>query len=176
MGKFLQILFTLNYKIDCMKYFSLIIIAVAGIMSCNDPKQTSEKTDVTDTTKEGEMKVMIPGTVCYATTGSKDSIFLKVETFPNVVTGILSYNLFEKDKNNGTIDGVMKGDTLIAEFTFKSEGMSSIRQVAFLIKNNTATEGYGEVVEKNGKMIFKDIHGLDFTKGMKLHVVDCEGR
>ncbi|MES2431596.1 MAG: hypothetical protein V4556_11705 [Bacteroidota bacterium] len=158
-----------------MKYYLLIVIALLVIVSCNnDPKKTSETIITADTAKEGEMKIMIPGTVCYATTGSKDSVFLKVEAFPNVVTGNLSYKIFEKDSNKGTIDGVMRGDTLIADYTFNSEGMSSIRQVAFLIKNNTATEGYGEVEEKNGKMIFKDIHTLDFTKGIKLQVVPCE--
>ena len=35
------------------------------------------------------------------------------------------YQLKEKDRNDGTLQGTINGDTLIADYTFSSEGMLS---------------------------------------------------
>lgn len=157
-----------------MKYFILVLFLVAAIFfSCNDePKKTTSSTQAGDTTKPAEMTTMDPRVLCYSTT-RKDSVSLKMEIFPNVVTGLLRYKLYEKDSNTGTIDGIMKGDTLVADYTFMSEGQSSVRQVAFIIKDNTATEGYGEMEEINNKMVFKNLDKLDFSKGITLEKSDC---
>ncbi len=58
------------------------------------------------------------------------------------------------------MDGVLKGDTLIAAYTFTSEGKRSVRQVAFLIKDTTATEGYGDVRKQKDSILFKNTAAL----------------
>lgn len=158
-----------------MKHFFLVLfIAAIATASCNnEPAKSNEVSTITDTTKPVENKVMIPASTCYSSITGKDTVLLKVETFPNVVTGKLTYKLYEKDSNSGNFNGVMKGDTLIADYTFLSEGKSSVRQVAFIIKNNTATEGYGNMEEKAGKMVFKNIQNLTFAKGLKLSKIEC---
>lgn len=147
-----------------MKIIKIIlgIVSLNFLISCNQ-SATTNSTAEKDTTKPGEMKAMIPESACYAGTNGKDSFFLKMEVFPNVVTGKLEYNFAEKDKNTGDIDGVLKGDTLIADYTFKSEGTLSTRQVAFLIKGESAVEGYGPLEEKNSKIIFTDMSKINFT-------------
>jgi hypothetical protein len=150
-------------------FFGIILTA-----SCNnDSKQTASSSKDEDTSKPVENKIMIPTTVCYSRIAGKDTIMLKTDIFPNVVTGTLSYKFFEKDSNNGEIDGKQNGDTLVAEYTFMSEGKQSIRQVVFLIKDSTATEGYSSMEEKDGKMVFKNLNAVDFTKGTKLRKVPC---
>jgi hypothetical protein len=89
------------------------------------------------------------------------------------VNGKLSYNLYGKDKNEGTLIGNMKGDTLIADYTFLSEGISSIREVAFLQKDGTFIEGYGPTTEANGKVSFTDKKTLKFDAKNTLLKVDC---
>ncbi|SHN67044.1 hypothetical protein SAMN05444395_10462 [Flavobacterium fryxellicola] len=92
-----------------------------------------------------------------------------------VTSGKLSYNFYEKDKNEGTLIGVLKGDTLVADYTFMSKGISSVRQVVFLRKGNIYVEGYGDVVEvASGKVIFKDIKQLKFDGKSVLSKVDCK--
>ena len=103
----------------------------------------------------------------------KDTVMLTVEKFPNVVTGRLTYKIYQKDSNKGDFEGVMKGDTLIADYKFMSEGKESVRHIAFLIKDSVATEGYADMEEKEGKMVFKIISKLDFSKGMKLQQIAC---
>jgi hypothetical protein len=116
---------------------------------------------------------MIPSSSCYFSTTGKDTVKLKVEVFPNVVTGRLSYNLYQKDSNKGEFEGYLHGDTLLADYKFMSEGKLSTRQVIFLIKDNIATEGYGDMEEKDGKMVFKNTNDITFGKGLVLRKVDC---
>ena len=143
--------------------------------SCNNPtKNDGNNAEIAtqDTTDEA-VHIMIPQSGCYASYVSKDTFLLKTEVFPNVVTGILKYNFFEKDKSEGTIEGKLDGNRLIADYTFSAEGKRSQRQVAFLLVDDQATEGYGEMIEENNKMIFKDTAAIDFSQGMKFEAIDC---
>lgn len=160
----------MNFKLS---FFSIITILLT---SCNNDKSkeaATTATPVNDTAKKEEVKVMIPKSACYIWVKGKDTIRLKTEVFPNVVTGNLSYKFSEKDASNGEIDGKLSGDTLLADYRFMSEGKQSVKQVAFLIKDSTATEGYGPMEEKEGKMVLKNISEVDFTKGTKLSKVTC---
>lgn len=110
---------------------------------------------------------------CYTSTKSRDTASLMIITSGAVVTGELRYQHYEKDSNNGTIRGKMRGDTLIADYLFNSEGKSSIREVAFLKKDGKLVEGFGEVMEKDGKVIFKSIASLKFEDTMAFTKVTC---
>ena len=110
---------------------------------------------------------------CYVFTSEKDSIFMEVNSKGNLITGNLIYKFFEKDQNNGTLQGIIKGDTLIANYEFTSEGIKSIREVAFLKKGNNFVEGHGDMTEKNGRMIFKNTHILNFNSNIILKPVQC---
>lgn len=159
-----------------MKYVIPFFVAVTTIscLSCNsNSKKTMESKMLVDTTKTVENKIMIPASSCYSAVTGKDTVFLKVEKFPNVVTGKLLYKNYQKDDNTGTFDGILKDDTLIATYTFISEGKTSKRQIAFIIKDELATEGYGPMEEKEGQLAFKNTAQLVFGKGSQLKKVDC---
>lgn len=134
---------------------------------------TSNNSKTASNHAEEHATIMIPETSCYAYVSNKDTFLLKLEVFPNVVTGVLKYNFFEKDKSQGTIDGKLVGDTIFADYTFTSEGTESIREVAFLLTGNNVTEGFGEMTEQNRKMIFKDPENINFTNGIQFNPVDC---
>lgn len=157
-----------------MKHFTLLLfVAAITIFSCNQSQTKTEVMDPADSPVSVENKVMIPSTNCYSSVKDKDTFKLKVEVFPNVVTGKLSYQFFDKDRNSGDIEGKMKGDTLLADYKFMSEGKLSTRQVIFLIKDSVATEGYGDMEEKEGKMVFKNNNDINFGKGLILKMGDC---
>lgn len=159
-----------------MKHSFLFIgaFSIIAIASCNtEPKKSAEVTTMKDTSKPVENKIMIPSSTCYFNTTGKDTVKLKVEVFPNVVTGRLSYIFYQKDSNKGEFDGQLHGDTLLADYKFMSEGKLSSRQVIFLIKDSIATEGYGNMEEKEGKMVFKNIKDVSFGKGLVLKKTAC---
>ncbi len=86
---------------------------------------------------------------------------------------ILTHNFYEKDKNTGTIQGELKGDTLIADYSFVSEGVSSVREVVFLKKGSELVEGYGDADQVDNKLVFKNRSTLNFS-GITLKPTACE--
>lgn len=142
-------------------FFFLSVFAIVAI-GCNESSEQidSAKND-SIASDSNTMHIQIPVSNCYRYIKGRDTVFLKVERFPNVVTGRLIYALYEKDRNTGDIEGKMMGDTLVADYHFMSEGTMSNRQVVFLIQGETATEGYG------------DLKAVDFSKGLKLNGVSC---
>ncbi|MBC7747549.1 MAG: hypothetical protein H7Z76_03040 [Methylotenera sp.] len=135
----------------------LILALVSVLVSCKKQKGTDvtpEKNDI----EEPISQQFYSGNI------KKDTIVINLTIKGNqILSGKLIYNFYEKDKNEGTLIGELKGDTLLADYTFMSEGISSVRQVVFLKKGNTYIEGYGDVVEEaSGKVIFKDRKQLKF--------------
>ena len=156
------------YKLP-LRLSVLIFVAACNTTTTDNSEIKKDSFDTSST----PMTIQVPNTRCFSSIKGRDTVYLKLEKFPNVVTGNLSYKLYEKDSNTGTIDGKMNGDTLIADYTFMSEGQQSIRQVAFLIKDSVVTEGYADVEDKDGKMVFKNTGALDFSKGIQLKEIAC---
>jgi len=168
-----NIIFPVNMKRTTTISGKWAVLLFVGL-ACNNVQQEAAHTaEAGDSAGTPENHVMIPASGCYAGQSGKDSFFLTAEVFPNVVTGTLSYNFYEKDKNHGTIEGRLSGDTLIADYTFMSEGKSSVRQVAFLLGDSTATEGIGAMEEKAGKLLFRNRDSIRFNDGIRLHKVPC---
>ena len=111
---------------------------------------------------------------CYRSINNNDTVLLTTKDSGGVITGTLVYHLSEKDKNTGTIQGNIKDSLLVADYTFMSEGTTSVRQVAFKKTANGFVEGYGDMEEKDGKMIFKNTGALTFNNITVLSNVDCE--
>lgn len=155
-----------------MKSFTFGLTAfIAVLSSCNtDPakQQTGDTNEVlaVDTTFTAAKPKTSLGD-CYVYTRNKDTASLKLSIQGEELTGQLNYNLFEKDSNTGKIAGELKGDTLIAEYTFDSEGLRSVREVIFVKKEDgNLYEGTGEVMEKGGKTVFKNRSALKFGPDM----------
>lgn len=110
---------------------------------------------------------------CFVHQMKKDSAFMHINVADSTVTGELVYVFFQKDKNQGRIDGVIRGDTLLARYTFVSEGSESVREVAFLKKGTGWIEGFGEVKDSAGIMLFKDRSRLKFGKGLFFKGIKC---
>ncbi len=110
---------------------------------------------------------------CYTGISGTDSVFLTLSRNGDSISGELSYAIFGKDKNKGRFAGRMAGDTLVASYSFVSEGITSIREVAFLKKDGTLTEGFGKVEQVDGGMRFSVPRLLDFSKGIILRESLC---
>lgn len=111
---------------------------------------------------------------CYQYIKNRDTATLSLKTEDNKVTGTLGYNLYEKDKNAGTLTGLVKGDTIIANYTFQSEGKTSVREVAFLKQGDQLVEGFGDVQEIKGEVKYKDVSKLKFGSSMVFSKADCK--
>lgn len=114
-----------------------------------------------------------PTAQCYAYT-AQDTVYLSLTTTQPKATGTLFYQYAGKDRNRGIINGDFSGDTLRADYTFQSEGVSSVRQVVFLKRGQGLLEGYGPVAERNGKTVFQQPHHLKFDTRITLTPVTCK--
>lgn len=167
-----------NHKIKITimrRVLTLTTLILTVLVSCKKETTTTEPVQITPSPpKEAEI-VEPAGDQCYAwkAGGSIIEMSFNVNSHQEV-NGKLSYNLVGKDRNEGTLIGNMKGDTLIADYTFSSEGVSSVREVAFLQKDGTFIEGYGDVVTANDKVSFKDKTKLKFDAKNTLTKVDCK--
>ncbi len=120
-----------------------------------------------------EMPAEINQEECYLYSEKGDTARLQILTSEGIVTGKLNYEWAEKDQNKGFIRGELKGDTLIADYIFQSEGIESTREVVFLRKGNTFKEGNGPISFKNNRWSFNDRSSLQFEEGMTFHLTDC---
>lgn len=163
-----------------MKKSLVLLTGIALLASaCHSSNTTSNGADSTsvtsvDTTLTPAVPAQVKVTDCYIYTKNKDTVKLKLNTENEELTGDLSYNLFEKDSNKGTITGEIKGDTILAEYTYDSEGMRSIREVVFLKRDGKLYEGFGDVEEKSGKTAFKNRAKLKFEDAIVLSLTECK--
>lgn len=155
---------------------TLMIILVLSCTSNKKDEQHEDSTSISaiDTTLTPAVPVAQKVTECYNYIKNRDTATLKINMENEELTGNLSYKLFEKDSNNGTIAGEIKGDTIIAEYIFDSEGLRSIREIVLLKKDDKLYEGYGDVEEINGKMVFKDRSKLNFGDAVVFSKTDCQ--
>jgi hypothetical protein len=151
----------------------LLLAACAGIASCqNKPADTVNQT-ADSVTKTTDVVAQTTDVSCYAYTKNRDTVMLTIKTTGDQVAGDLAYKIYEKDRNMGTVSGKLHGDTLLLDYTFASEGAQSVREVAFLKKDSTLTEGYADVEEKSGKVVFKRAGDLKFNGSIVLSKTAC---
>ena len=114
------------------------------------------------------------GKMCYANFDNNDTIIISFARTDNKISGELLYQFDEKDRNKGEITGVMKGDTIIADYAFISEGINSVRQVVFLKHGDEMVEGFGSVSDDHGRVVYQDLSKLTFDKSVTLKSINCE--
>jgi hypothetical protein len=145
--------------------FFIFALSLIVLASCNNKTKNKETVAVSNKINETA--------ACYSYSKDNDSVILHITITDNLASGDLVYNYFQKDKNIGKINGEMKGDTLYVEYTFQSEGVNSVREVAFLKKGNEWIEGYGDLEEQSGKMVFKNKATLNFKNNITLKQTKC---
>lgn len=145
----------------------LFTLSIVMIASCNNNVNTKEETKETTTITNQTV-------TCYEYAKDSSKVSLNIVLANDVVTGDLLFDYYEKDKNSGTIEGKMKGDTLFADYSFMSEGIHSVREIVFLRNGNDWVEGYGEVEELNGKFVFKTNATLTFNSNIVLQKIPCK--
>ena len=149
-----------------MKSLSIIALSLVIFTSCNTEKKQES------TTKKEVKTTQIE--TCYQHTKDSSTIKLNIKINDNIVTGDLLYDYYQKDRSAGKIKGELKSDTLFANYTFVSEGVESEREVVFIKTASGWVEGYGEIDDKDGKVIFKDKSKITFDNNVVLTETACQ--
>lgn len=128
-------------------------------------------TNISDAVVTNKQPVMLNG--CYQMAQKRDTATLSLALKDSTITGNLQYNLYQKDRNIGSLKGVLRGNTIYADYRFQSEGTTSVREVVFKIQDSVLLQGFGELTEKNGKVVFKNKENLQFQTTNPFHKVAC---
>ena len=141
-----------------MKSFTLIIgsVFLTILFSCNQTRISTKENQNDSLALEETTTIIDQNRKCFLATLSKDSAFLALKVVDRKVEGTLNYKFFEKDKNTGTVEGILNNDTLNLIYTFSSEGSISTRPVKMYINNGQIFEIYGEEVATKGKGFIYD--------------------
>lgn len=157
----------MDHKNDAMQ---IIRLCLAGLfclaLSCNNPgEKISNNSNATDsaaaaTSTTAALDTTLAG--CYSSIYKRDTSALQIETKGAVVSGPLSYSLFEKDRNDGNFQGEVNGNVLSGWYLFKSEGVMSVRQVAWKIKGTNLWPATGEIRQRGDTMFFRNMDQLQY--------------
>lgn len=146
-------------------FLSLILLAltVCVFSGCNSRDQGQESATALD-----------EGRQCYRFVQGRDTINLSIIETDGKVKGRLAYRFYEKDKSSGTLEGVMKGDTLFANYAFTSEGTLSNREVAFRRVGSDFRMGSGAILNSGNTDVLTDPSAVEFSETIILRNVECD--
>lgn len=126
---------------------SHIMIAVVGIILIGSfIFLGSRKNNSEVVYTAGETQETNPIIGCYVATLGKDVYTLSITSQDKeFAAGTLSFKNFEKDSSSGTLAATYKEGILLGDYTFDSEGSTSVMQVIFKKTTDGFVRGYGEV-------------------------------
>lgn len=159
-----------------MKKLLCTAILSCVILSCEKketPKNNTVETDSTETETQ-PIDTLGAKTFCYMKVIGKDTIVANLDDNLGTITGKLMYKNNEKDSSKGDISGFRSGDTLKLTYEFASEGTTSKRDIYFLQKDNSLSEGIGDQKDNGGQMVYANEKKISYPEDQKLESVDCE--
>jgi hypothetical protein len=143
-------------------------------MACNDAGNQQEATKEDTVVNDDHVSATpIPLDGCYKMVLNQDTVTMRLNVTDSLVTGDLSYHLYAKDRNEGSLKGVIRDSIIVADYTFRSEGMLSVRQVAFKMQGTALVEGFGELNTSSDTVRFKDVNNLSFQHDRPFIKIPC---
>ena len=143
------------------------------IVACNNGNKTSSsvENEKADTLKTAATDTISSG--CFSQVVQKDTALLQLESNKGNISGVLTYNYFQKDRNDGTLKGEQTGEIIKGWYLFKSEGTMSVRQVSWKVAGNELWPAMGEIVEKNDPVVFKEPEKLRYDSAHPFKKIPC---
>lgn len=159
----------------CLLYF-LSLCCLSLSQACHNPTSGTESDDSDAETTLDQPAFPLPQgkhRFCFVT--NDDTAILEISLNEQGISGSYMNHYFGKDRNDGPLENArFSGDTLFADYKFWSEGVWSLREIAFLIQDGQAHEGFGPSDLSGEKRVFKDRQNLSF-QGPLLSRATCGG-
>jgi hypothetical protein len=148
-------------------------------LACNDGSGNltdSDTTIVNNDSADLPMAIVKKDTTiggCYTQIFKRDTVTLQVDITGNNATGPLTYKIYQKDMNDGSIKAELADSIIMGWYLFRSEGIMSVRQVAWRVKPGQLWPATGEIVQRNDTTAFADITKLRFDNTRPFIKVNC---
>jgi|GEM_PF-3089546 len=158
-----------------MRY--IFLLSTYLIIACNN--KTAEPAtgstvhaNATDTIVTDAKPMVIEG--CYEMTMKRDTATMQLSVRDSIITGKLNYRFYKTDWAEGFLNGVIRDDLIIADYTFSSEGLTTLREIIFRIHDNALWQGVGDLTERDGKVVYVNRDNIQFNSPNPFVKVDCE--
>jgi hypothetical protein len=106
---------------------------------------------------------------CFMAVDQQDTAALTLNSFKDgKITGDLVFDYLDKGKNDGTVSGAYRGDTLFVDYTFKIGTVNKTiykNPLAFLKKDGNLILGVGQIETSLGRSYFVKGKPISFDKG-----------
>ncbi len=149
----------------------VIIILSTGACNNEGKKSAEIKTESVVSNPVATFDSLYSG--CYSQIIKKDTSLLQLEQKANTVNGTLSYNIYGKDRNDGTLQADVSVDIITGWYLFKSEGIISVRQLSWKINGDELWPAIGEVIQKNDTILFAQPRKLLYDSTRPFKKVAC---
>lgn len=105
--------------------------------------------------------------VCYIAIDKADTAWLKIDTAATNILGEMKFSYANKNYYEGPVKAVMKGDTLVGNFSFKLNRVDKWYKnpIALLKNGDTFTMGIGEIMTLWGSGYFDENVPIDYERG-----------
>lgn len=141
-----------------MKYLNIIFAATIFMAACSPGHPKTENKDGDQPADSSLVKSNINAATdtsrCFLLTegnDNKDTTTIELAIKNGKVTGQMIWLPYEKDKRKGTLEGVIKDDSIAAVWSFMQEGMHDSIPLKFLLKGNLLVQKPLKFDEKTGK-------------------------
>lgn len=132
---------------------STCLLIVLGLAACQDSSRPTDNTQ-SNTLSAPSLPATAEGPQCYTRITGKDTAFLELNIQGDSVRGKLAYRNFEKDSSEGTVRGTRQGNFIDVQYTFNSEGMTSVRRIIFKQTDDRVYEGLANAFDKEGNPLY----------------------
>lgn len=151
-----------------------LLIAVAcnsGGEKINDQDSLAQTDTTIVSTPVNKKDSTIGG--CYSQIINRDTANLQIQINDGNITGPLTYNIYQKDRNDGSIKAEIADSLITGWYLFKSEGIISVRQVIWRIKPGQLWPAIGEMIQRNDTTMFANPDKLQFDNKIPFIKVKC---
>ncbi|HZF63408.1 MAG TPA: hypothetical protein VEZ55_02935 [Chitinophagaceae bacterium] len=144
------------------------LFTVLSVFACTDQQKVDSGNETVHANASDTIVTNAPIVIPagdYELISGRDTAVLALQVKDTSVSGTLQFKWYEKDHNNGTVKGVIRDSIIWVDYTFQSEGITSVREEAFLMRPDSLIRATGEIVNKEGKQQFSDKLRLKYDYG-----------
>ena len=149
----------------------LAFVLLSG--ACNNEGKTSTHPENDTATAAVALAGGTLSSGCYSQVINRDTSLLQLQSRDSSINVSLTYAIYEKDRNDGTLQAERSGDIIKGWYLFKSEGIISVRQVAWKISGDNLWPAIGEMTQKNDTTLFAKPDQIKFDSTRPFKKVPC---
>jgi hypothetical protein len=153
---------------------SIVLLGIFLFAGCNNKSQSSA--EVNSDSIAGPETTIVKDSIpagCYAQIAQRDTALLQFESKDSTINGTLSYNIYQKDRNDGTVQADVNGNIVSGWYIFKSEGVVSVREVSWKINGQELWPAMGELVQRKDTTRFAQPDKLQYDSLRPFKKVEC---